>query len=73
MRLSGLTLLAGIAVSAIAVTPSPAQDRVEVHRTVTTTATRTGPNWHHRVHRKKVCRTRWYQHERVKRCWWRRY
>lgn len=72
MNLSGIALVAGIALSAVAATPVVAQDRVEVHRTVTTTRTTMAPR-HHRWHRKKVCRTHWYNHHRVKRCYWRRY
>lgn len=85
MKLSGLALLAVIAVGGIV--PAMAQDKVEVHRTVTTTTTRDGPAIHrddpdarrgdpdmrsHRGHgHRKVCRTHWYHHRKVTRCTWR--
>lgn len=73
MKLSGLALLAAVALSGIAATPTIAQDRVEVHRTVTTTTTRHGSHWRHHMRRHKVCRTHWYHHRKVTRCTWRRW
>ena len=68
MKVSGLALLAAIALGGTA--PALAQDKVEVHRTVTTTTSRDGldvsRHWRH-GHR-KVCRTHWYHHRKVKRC-----
>jgi len=73
MKLSGIALIAGIAVGAIAATPAAAQERVsehkvEVHRTVTTSTERHDNGWHHQVRRHKVCRTQWYHHRKVRRC-----
>jgi hypothetical protein len=72
MKLSGLALLAGIAVSSLAVAPAMAQRHVEVSRTVTT-HTETNGGWHPEWRRHKVCRTHWYNHRKVTRCKWRRY
>jgi hypothetical protein len=73
MKLSGLALIAAIALGGAA--PALAQDKVEVHRTVTTTTSSDGPDvrhhWHHGRH--KVCRTHWYHHRKVTRCTWRRW
>lgn len=73
MKVSGLALLAAIALGGTA--PALAQDRVEVHRTVTTTTTRDGPDvgrhWGHGRH--KVCRVQWRHHHKIKRCTWRRW
>jgi hypothetical protein len=73
MKLSGLALLAAVAFSGIAATPTLAQERVEVHRTVTTTTTTHRHGWRHHVRRHKVCRTHWYHHRKVTRCTWQRY
>lgn len=75
MKLSGITLIAGMAVGAIVATPVGAQERVserhvEVQRTVTN---HTDNGWHHQVRRHKVCRTHWYHHRKVTRCTWRRW
>lgn len=73
MKLSGLTIIAVAAGSLFAAAPVAAQHQVEVHRTVTTTTTTNGGyhanRWHNRRH--KVCRTRWVNHHRVTRCYWR--
>jgi hypothetical protein len=73
MKLAGLALLAAVAFSGVAVTPAIAQDRVEVHRTVTTTTRTHGPRWRHHMRRHKVCRTHWYHHRKVRRCTWQRW
>jgi len=78
MKLSGIALFAGIAVSAIAAAPVAAQDhvsehRVEVHRTVTTSDDRHDNGWRHHIGRHKVCRTHWYHHRKVTRCTSRRW
>jgi len=74
MKLPGLTMIAIAAGSLFAAAPAAAQRHVEVHRTVTTTRVTNG-GWHdnnrHHVRRHKVCRTRWVNHHRVKRCSWR--
>ena len=78
MKLSGIALIAGIAVGAIMAAPVAAQDRVsehkvEVHRTVTTSTDSHDNGWHHQVRRHKTCRTHWYHHRRVTRCTWHRW
>jgi hypothetical protein len=73
MKLSGFVLLAAIATGGIAAAPAVAQDRVEVHRTVTESTTTHGPALRHGWHRKKICRTHWYHHRKVTRCTWRRW
>ena len=81
MKLSGLTLAAIAAGTLFAAAPAVAQHHVEVHRTTTTT-TRNGPDIRverhvdrhvdrHHVRRHKVCRTRWVDHRKVRRCFWR--
>lgn len=72
MKLLGLTLLAGLAVSAVVATPASAQRHVEVERHTTRTTTR-GADVHidRHVRRHKVCRTRWVHHRKVTRCSWR--
>jgi len=69
MKLSGLALLASIALSGVAVTPAAAD--VVVHRTVTTSHTERHHGWAH--HNRKVCRTHWVHHRKVTHCTWRRY
>lgn len=78
MKLSGLAIIAVTAGSLFAVAPVTAQRQVEVHRTVTTTTTTNGGyhddrRWHseRRHHKHKTCRSRWVNHHRVTRCWWR--
>jgi hypothetical protein len=77
MKLSGLTMIAIAAGSLFAAAPAAAQRQVEVHRTVTTTRTVNGGDWHdnrryeRRHHRRKVCTKRWVNHHRVTRCRWR--
>ena len=73
MKVSGLALLAAIALGGTA--PALAQDKVEVHRTVTTTTSRDGPDVsRHRDHgHRKVCRIQWRHHHKVKHCTWRRW
>jgi len=78
MKLSGIALIAGIAVGAVTAAPISAQDRVsehkvEVHRTVTTSTDSHDNGWHHQVRRHKTCRTHWYHHRRVTRCTWHRW
>ena len=73
MKVSGLALLAAIALGGTA--PALAQDKVEVHRTVTTTTSRDGPDVsRHRDHgHRKVCRIQWRHRHKVKHCTWRRW
>lgn len=78
MKLSGIPLIAGLALGAIMAAPAAAQGRVserqvEVHRTVTTSTTRHDNGWHHQARRHKVCRTHWTHHRKVTRCTWRRW
>ena len=77
MKLSGLTLAALAAGTLFAAGPAMAQHHVEVQRTTTTTTTHNGGVYvEHRTdrhvnHRRQVCRTRWVNHHRVRRCYWR--
>ena len=73
MKVSGLALLAAIALGGTA--PALAQDKVEVHRTVTTTTSRDGPDVsrHRDNGHRKVCRIQWRHHHKVKHCTWRRW
>ena len=73
MKVSSLALLAAIVLGGAA--PVLAQDKVEVHRTVTTTTSRDGPDVsRHRDHgHRKVCRIQWRHHHKVKHCTWRRW
>jgi hypothetical protein len=70
MKLSGLALIAAVATSALAASPSFADRQVEVHKTVVSShsTTHTTSGWHNRRH--KVCHTRWVHHHKVTRCNW---
>lgn len=77
MKLSCLTLAAIAAGTLFAAAPAVAQRHVEVQRTTTTTTTHGGDVRVERhvdrqhVRRHQVCRTRWVNHHRVRRCTWR--
>lgn len=68
MKVSGLALLASVALGVAA----PAAADVVVHKEVTTTHTvRHDGMMHHG--KRKVCRTRWVHHHKVRRCTWQRW
>jgi len=78
MKLSGLKILAAIAAGSLTVAPVLAQMHVEEHRTTTVTTTHheehDGMRMHHASHgKRKVCRTRWVHHHKVRRCTWQRW
>jgi hypothetical protein len=70
MKLSGLALLASIAMGGVVAAPAAAD--VVVHKTVTTTHTehRTGMAHHGK---RQVCHTRWVHHHKVRKCTWQRW
>ena len=70
MKLSGLALLASIAMGGVVAAPVAAD--VVVHKTVTTTHTERHDGWRHHGKR-KVCHTRWVHHHKVRRCTWQRW
>ena len=67
MKLSGIALIAGLAMGGIAAAPVAAD--VVVHKTVMTSH-----DEHHGMHGKhQVCHTRWVHHHKVRHCTWQRW
>ena len=68
MKLTGFALAIAVITAPLAgVIAQPVQERhVEVHRTVNKTVVRHGPRANHRRYR--VCKTRWVNHRKVRRC-----
>ena len=71
MKLFGLFAAVGLVAGATLGTAAPAQERV-VTRTTTTTVHRDA-GWRPVAvrHRHKICRNRWHNGHRVRRCTWR--
>ena len=68
MKLSGLALLAAVALG----TTAPVAADVVVHRTVVTTHTERH-NMHMNHGKRRVCHTRWVHHHKVRKCTWQRW
>ena len=71
MKLTGFALAIAVitapfATASVEAQPVRSERHVEVHRTVTHNVVRNGPRANR--HRQRVCKTRWVNHRKVRRC-----